>query len=193
VAGKLKGLTYTMASAQVNPACCWRACMPKARPPSLSRRQPVITPSACCVVWLPGECQRPTASVESGHKLTATHIEVPGDISSSAFFLVAASIAEGSELLLEHVGINPTRTGVIDILRLMGATSPWKTSAKWAASRWPTCACGRLSKGIEIPEALVPLAIDEFPVLFVAAAVLKVVPCCVAPKSCGSRSRTASR
>ena len=62
-----------------------------------------------------------TASVESGHGLTATHIEVPGDISSSAFFLVAASIAEGSELLLEHVGINPTRTGVIDILRLMGA------------------------------------------------------------------------
>ncbi|MBN0134027.1 bifunctional prephenate dehydrogenase/3-phosphoshikimate 1-carboxyvinyltransferase, partial [Pseudomonas aeruginosa] len=61
-----------------------------------------------------------TAKVESGHKLSATHIEVPADISSAAFFLVAASIAEGSELVLQHVGINPTRVGVIEILRLMG-------------------------------------------------------------------------
>jgi len=53
----------------------------------------------------------------------ATRIDVPADISSAAFFLVGASIAKGSDLLLEHVGINPTRTGVIDILRLMGAGS----------------------------------------------------------------------
>ena len=48
-------------------------------------------------------------------------IDVPADISSAAFFLVGASIAPGSELLLEHVGMNPTRTGIIDILQRMGA------------------------------------------------------------------------
>ena len=59
--------------------------------------------------------------VSSGHRLTATAIDVPADNSSAAFFMVGASIAEGSDLTLEHVGINPTRIGVINILRLMGA------------------------------------------------------------------------
>jgi 3-phosphoshikimate 1-carboxyvinyltransferase len=111
------------------------------------------------------------ASVESGHKLTATSIEVPADISSAAFFLVAASIAENSELLLEHVGINPTRTGVIDILKLMGADisleNPREVGGEPVADIRVRSA--RL-RGIDIPEELVPLAIDEFPVLFVAAA-----------------------
>lgn len=87
------------------------------------------------------ESNGPVASLQSGGKLTATRIEVPADISSAAFFPVAASIAEGSELVLEHVGINPTRTGVIDILRLMGGDITPKTSVKSAASQWPTCVC----------------------------------------------------
>jgi 3-phosphoshikimate 1-carboxyvinyltransferase len=113
-----------------------------------------------------------TASVESGHKLTATHIEVPADISSAAFFLVAGSIAEDSELVLEHVGINPTRTGVIDILKLMGGDITLENQREVGGE---TVADIRVRsarlKGIDIPEDLVPLAIDEFPVLFVAAAV----------------------
>ncbi|WP_259740708.1 bifunctional prephenate dehydrogenase/3-phosphoshikimate 1-carboxyvinyltransferase, partial [Pseudomonas poae] len=112
-----------------------------------------------------------TASLASGHALAATHIEVPGDISSSAFFLVAASIAEGSELLLEHVGINPTRTGVIDILRLMGADITLENQREVGGEPVADLRVRAAAlKGIEIPEALVPLAIDEFPVLFVAAA-----------------------
>jgi 3-phosphoshikimate 1-carboxyvinyltransferase len=111
------------------------------------------------------------ATVESGHKLTATHIEVPADISSAAFFLVAASIAEGSELLLEHVGVNPTRTGVIDILKLMGGDisleNPREVGGEPVADIRVRSA---KLHGIDIPEQLVPLAIDEFPVLFVAAA-----------------------
>nr|WP_276584017.1 bifunctional prephenate dehydrogenase/3-phosphoshikimate 1-carboxyvinyltransferase [Pseudomonas sp. RIT-PI-AD] len=111
------------------------------------------------------------ACIESGHRLVATQIEVPADISSAAFFLVAASIAEGSELVLEHVGINPTRTGVIDILKLMGADitleNPREVGGEPVADIRVRAA--RL-KGIDIPEDLVPLAIDEFPVLFVAAA-----------------------
>ncbi|HZX15388.1 MAG TPA: bifunctional prephenate dehydrogenase/3-phosphoshikimate 1-carboxyvinyltransferase [Pseudomonas sp.] len=113
-----------------------------------------------------------TASVTSGHKLTATHIEVPADISSAAFFLVAGSIAEDSELVLEHVGINPTRTGVIDILKLMGGDITLENQREVGGELVADIRVrsARL-KGIDIPEDLVPLAIDEFPVLFVAASV----------------------
>ncbi|WP_225580459.1 bifunctional prephenate dehydrogenase/3-phosphoshikimate 1-carboxyvinyltransferase [Pseudomonas sp. PDM16] len=111
------------------------------------------------------------ATVESGHKLGATHIEVPADISSAAFFLVAASIAEGSELVLEHVGINPTRTGVIDILKLMGADLTLENQREVGGEPVADIRVRAAKlKGIDIPEDLVPLAIDEFPVLFVAAA-----------------------
>ncbi|CAN7509132.1 bifunctional prephenate dehydrogenase/3-phosphoshikimate 1-carboxyvinyltransferase [Pseudomonas sp. LjRoot71] len=113
-----------------------------------------------------------TASVESGHKLTATHIEVPADISSAAFFLVAGSIAEDSELVLEHVGINPTRTGIIDILKLMGGDISLENQREVGGEIVADIRVRSAKlKGIDIPEDLVPLAIDEFPVLFVAASV----------------------
>lgn len=119
----------------------------------------------------PVEVQGSTARVESGHALTATQIEVPADISSAAFFLVAASIAEGSELVLEHVGINPTRTGVIDILKLMGGDISLENQRVVGGEPVADLRVRSAKlKGIEIPENLVPLAIDEFPVLFVAAA-----------------------
>ncbi|WP_280282484.1 bifunctional prephenate dehydrogenase/3-phosphoshikimate 1-carboxyvinyltransferase [Pseudomonas sp. BN415] len=112
-----------------------------------------------------------TATVESGHKLSASRIEVPADISSAAFFLVAASIAEGSELVLEHVGINPTRTGVIDILKLMGGDITLENQREVGGEPVADIRVRAAKlKGIDIPEDLVPLAIDEFPVLFVAAA-----------------------
>jgi cyclohexadieny/prephenate dehydrogenase / 3-phosphoshikimate 1-carboxyvinyltransferase len=112
-----------------------------------------------------------TSKVVGGGKLSACNLEVPADISSAAFFLVGASIAPGSELLLRHVGINPTRTGIIDILKLMGADITLENQRD--AGGEPVAdirvRSARL-KGITIPEELVPLAIDEFPVLFVAAA-----------------------
>lgn len=110
-------------------------------------------------------------SLVGGGKLTATAIDVPSDISSAAFFMVGASIAAGSDLIIEHVGMNPTRTGVIDILRLMGANlellNPREVGGEPVADIRVRSAA---LKGIRIPETLVPLAIDEFPVLFVAAA-----------------------
>lgn len=110
-------------------------------------------------------------SLRGGGRLRAHDIQVPADISSAAFFMVGASIAEDAELELEQVGINPTRTGVIDILRLMGADI--ELANEGMAGGEPVAdiriRSARL-KGIEIPEELVPLAIDEFPVLFVAAA-----------------------
>ncbi|MGV6395986.1 bifunctional prephenate dehydrogenase/3-phosphoshikimate 1-carboxyvinyltransferase [Pseudomonas caspiana] len=110
-------------------------------------------------------------ALESGLGLQAAKIEVPADISSAAFFLVAASIASGSDLLLEGVGINPTRTGIIDILRLMGGDITLENQRE--AGGEPLADLRVRSaplQGIEIPAALVPLAIDEFPVLFIAAA-----------------------
>ena len=111
------------------------------------------------------------ASLQGGGRLQGTHVAVPADISSAAFFLVAASIAQGSDLLLEDVGINPTRTGVIGILRLMGASI--EVLSERVSGGEPVADLrvrGAALRGVEIPLDLVPLAIDEFPVLFVAAA-----------------------
>jgi 3-phosphoshikimate 1-carboxyvinyltransferase len=112
-----------------------------------------------------------TVCVTSEGKLTATRIDVPADISSAAFFLVGASISSGSDLLLEHVGINPTRIGVINILRAMGADI--ELSNERVVGGEPVADIrvkGSQLRGIRIPEEQVPLAIDEFPALFVAAA-----------------------
>ena len=116
------------------------------------------------------DSQGPVISLEGGGKLLATEIDVPADISSAAFFMVAAAITPGSDLILEHVGINPTRTGVIDILKLMGANIELLNQREVGGEPVADVAIKYSQlKGIQIPEALVPLAIDEFPVLFVAA------------------------
>ena len=109
--------------------------------------------------------------LEGGHSLQGIAIESPAEISSAAFFLVGASIAPGSDWQLQHGGMNPTRTGVFDILRLMGAdievNNPHEVGGEPGADLRVRSAA---LTGIDIPPALVPLAIDEFPVLFVAAA-----------------------
>jgi len=110
-------------------------------------------------------------SLRGGGTLQAMTIEVPADISSAAFFLVAASIAPGSDLLLTHVGINPTRIGVINILKLMGADISLRKEREVGGEPVADIRVRHASlKGIDIPADQVPLAIDEFPVLFIAAA-----------------------
>lgn len=112
-----------------------------------------------------------TVCVEGGGRLSATNIDVPGDISSAAFFLVGAAISPGSDLTLEHVGMNPTRVGVINILRAMGAHI--EVLNERVVGGEPVADLRvRYSplKGIRIPPDQVPLAIDEFPALFIAAA-----------------------
>ena len=111
------------------------------------------------------------ATILGGQRLQGCRIDIPADISSATFFLVAASIAEGSDLLLRHVGMNPTRIGVLKILRAMGADiverDPREVGGEPVADLRVRSA--RLH-GIEVPPAWVPLAIDEFPAIFVAAA-----------------------
>ncbi len=112
-----------------------------------------------------------TVCLQGGGRLQACRLDVPADISSAAFFLVGASIAPGSDLTLEHVGINPTRDGVITLLRLMGADIEILNRRDVGGE--PVADLRVRSaplKGIRIPEDQVPLAIDEFPALFVAAA-----------------------
>ena len=110
-------------------------------------------------------------SIKGRQTLYACNIEVPADISSAAFFLVAASIAPDSEITLQHVGINPTRTGIIEILKLMGANITLVNERDIGGEPVADIQVRSAAlKGIKIPESLVPLAIDEFPVLFIAAA-----------------------
>ncbi|UYZ83690.1 bifunctional prephenate dehydrogenase/3-phosphoshikimate 1-carboxyvinyltransferase [Entomomonas sp. E2T0] len=119
----------------------------------------------------PVEVNGSTVTIKPEGKLTATNIHVPADISSAAFFLVAATIAEQADLTLTHVGVNPTRTGVLDILKLMGADITLENEREVGGEPVADIRVRSAKlKGIQIPEELVPLAIDEFPVLFVAAA-----------------------
>ncbi|WP_319557554.1 3-phosphoshikimate 1-carboxyvinyltransferase [Thiomicrorhabdus sp.] len=116
------------------------------------------------------DAQQTKACLEGGGSLKACHIDVPSDISSAAFFMVAAAISEGSDLVIEHVGMNPTRTGVIDILKLMGADIQLENFHEVGGEPVADVHIKYAPlSGIKIPEELVALAIDEFPVLFVAA------------------------
>ncbi|TMU24189.1 bifunctional prephenate dehydrogenase/3-phosphoshikimate 1-carboxyvinyltransferase [Halomonas sp. ATBC28] len=112
-----------------------------------------------------------TCWLKGGGKLTAGPIDVPSDISSATFFLVAAAITPGSDITLEHVGINPTRIGVINILTLMGANLALENEREVGGEPVADIRIRYAPlKGIDIPEEQVPLAIDEFPALFIAAA-----------------------
>ena len=173
-AGRLKGIDYVMpmASAQVK-SCLLLAGMYAEGETSVTEPAPTRdhTERMLSGFSYPVRQEGSKVTISANGHLIAADIDVPSDISSAAFFLVGASIAPGSDLLLKHVGINPTRTGVIDILRLMGANI--EVLNQRVVGGEPVADLHVVYsplKGIDIPEELVPLAIDEFPVLFVAAA-----------------------
>ena len=114
--------------------------------------------------------------IEGGARLSATDVDVPGDISSAAFFLAAAAARRGSDLVIRGVGVNPTRTGILTILRHMGADI--RESNRRTAGCEPVADLhvrGRTLNGVDVDPALVPLAIDEFPAIFAAAATARGV------------------
>ena len=111
------------------------------------------------------------ARLRGGQRLRATDVAVPADFSSAAFFLVAATIVPGSELRLRAVGLNPRRTGLLHALRLMGADIVEENPAIHGGEPVADLVVRHAPlHGIEVPQALVPDMIDEFPALFVAAA-----------------------
>ncbi len=110
-------------------------------------------------------------SIDGNAELKATRIDVPADISSAAFFIVAATITPGSSIMLKNIGINPTRIGVITILRMMGAAITLHNQRLFGAEPVADIQVNYAPlHGIEIPVEQVPQAIDEFPILFIAAA-----------------------
>lgn len=174
VVGKdLEGIAYSskVASAQVKSAILlaglYATGETEVREPHLSRdhSERMLLHFGAAVETFEGGVK-----VRGGRELTGRDIIVPGDISSAAFFLVAATIVPGSELLIRGVGVNPTRTGILDILVAMGADI--ELLDRREASGEPVAdilvRSGRL-KGIVIGGDLVPRAIDEFPVICVAA------------------------
>lgn len=113
----------------------------------------------------------PVIKIKSEGTLTGGDINIPSDMSGAAFFIVAAAISEGSDLLLEQVGINPYRIGILNILRLMGAKI--EVGTEYMMGEEPVADIRvRFAKlrGIDIPMDQVPIAIDEFPALFIACA-----------------------
>jgi 3-phosphoshikimate 1-carboxyvinyltransferase len=114
-------------------------------------------------------CEGTRVQVKSGQSLQGQKVAVPGDISSAAFFLVLGSLIRKGELILPGVGINPSRTGIIDALRLMGAQISESETIEVCGE--PQAAL-RVSpadlKGIEIGGSMIPRLIDEIPVLAVA-------------------------
>ncbi|WP_250462687.1 bifunctional prephenate dehydrogenase/3-phosphoshikimate 1-carboxyvinyltransferase [Microbulbifer litoralis] len=171
---RLHGIDYRlpMASAQVK-SCVLLAGLYADGETSTTEPAPTRDHTERMLAGFGYEVQRdgPRATLRGGGRLSGGRIDVPADISSATFFMVAAAIAPGSDLLLQHVGINPTRDGVINILRLMGADIELLNRREVGGEPVADIRVRHAPlKGIRIPEAQVPLAIDEFPALFVAAA-----------------------
>ncbi|MEM7759680.1 MAG: 3-phosphoshikimate 1-carboxyvinyltransferase [Cyanobacteria bacterium P01_A01_bin.40] len=118
--------------------------------------------------------QTNSVTITGGNDLQGKSVIVPGDISSAAFWLVAASIVTGSELVLSNVGINPTRAGILDVLNLMGANITLENQ-RTVAGEPIADICVRHSSlnGCEIAGELTVRSIDEIPIIMVAAAFAK--------------------
>jgi 3-phosphoshikimate 1-carboxyvinyltransferase len=170
----LQGIDYEtpVASAQVKSAILlaglYAAGETRVREPRPTRdyTERMLAAFGWPIVSTPGE-----ACLAGGHRLRATDIVVPADFSSAAFFLVAASVVPGSDLRLPRVGLNPRRTGLLTALRMMGAditVEPLGDTGGEPVGDLRVRAAPL--RGIEVPEAIVADMIDEFPALFVAAA-----------------------
>jgi 3-phosphoshikimate 1-carboxyvinyltransferase len=172
---RLRGIDYTMtvASAQVKSAILLAGLYAEGA-------TTVTAPAVCrdhsermlmsCGVQL--EMRGLSSTIHPPRRLESQRVNVPGDFSSAAFFIVAGLLGAGSGgLLIRNVGLNPTRTGLLDILRSMGGDIGVVDERESGAEPVADLVVRASAlKGIEVPAALVPLAIDEIPVLFIAAA-----------------------
>lgn len=172
--GRLAGIAWTspVSSAQVKSlvllAGLQAAGETSLTEPSLSRDH---TERMLQAFGVPVRRQGTTVSVPGGARLSATGIAVPGDLSSAAFFLVAAAASPGGELLIRDVGVNPTRTGVLDVLQAMGAGITREGERSEAGEPVADLRVrGAALRGTAIGAALIPRLLDEIPALAVAAA-----------------------
>ena len=171
---KLAGIDYTLpvASAQVKSAILLAGLYAGGgtivREPHPTRD---YTESMLRAFGWPVEYGAGWARLNGGHRLQGLSVAVPADFSSAAFFLVAASIVPGSRLVLRDVGVNPRRTGLLVALRLMGADIETTNERRIGGEAVADLGVRHAGlRGIDVPLELVPDMIDEFPILFVAAA-----------------------
>ncbi|MFY0742229.1 3-phosphoshikimate 1-carboxyvinyltransferase [Solibacillus silvestris] len=109
-------------------------------------------------------------SLQGGQTLTGTHVNVPGDISSAAFFLVAGAIAKNSRIVLKNVGINETRDGILEVLQKMGAKMSVAIDDENAAEPTATITIETSDlKGTTVEGAIIPRLIDEIPIIALLA------------------------
>lgn len=173
----LQGMTYEMpeASAQVKSglllAGLYAAGETRIIEPSVTRDH---TERMLAAFSYPVHKAEHFMMVNAASECIATDIQIPGDLSSAAFFIVAATLIPGSQLTIKNVGINPTRTGILTILKKMGAQIDIKNKRLWGEEPVADLHISAANlEGISIPPAWVPLAIDEFPIIFIAAAAAK--------------------
>lgn len=172
--GALQGIDFTseVASAQVKSALLlaglYAQGMTTVREPQPARD---YTERMLAAFGYPIEFQPGLARLEGGHRLQATDVRVPADFSSAAFFIVAATLVPGSELRLPRVGMNPRRTGLLHVLRAMGADIAEAHAGEQGGEPVADLVVGHAPlRGIAVPREHVADMIDEFPALFVAAA-----------------------
>jgi len=173
--GSLKGIEYQLkvASAQVKSAILLAGLFAQGETvitePGNSRDH---TERMLTGMGYPLKKEGRTVTLQGGHSLKGLKIRVPGDFSSAAFFMVAASIVEGSDLTIKGVGLNPTRTGLLKVLKEMGAEI--KVADERLSGGEPVADLmvkGSKLRAVEVGGDIIPTMIDEIPVLAVAAAV----------------------
>ena len=173
----LQGITYIMpeASAQVK-SCLLLAGMYAQGETRIIEPIPTRDHTERMLMSVAYPCQRlgNELIINGQHQCKGTDIFIPGDMSSAAFFIVAATLIPDSDIWIKNVSINPTRTGVLEILTRMGAKITLDNMRQYAEEPVADLHVRYAPlKGVTIPEFLVPATIDEFPALFIAAACAK--------------------
>lgn len=178
--GRLRGLSYTLPvpSAQVKSALLLAGLYTEGATvlvePTLTRdhTERMLAAMGASISVIGDPTNGRTITVHGGQELAPQEFAIPGDLSSAAFWLVAAAIVPGSRVTVRDVGLNPTRTGLLEVLKEMGAaltigeTSP---EGAWEPRGEVTVEASRL-RGATIKAAMLPRLIDELPILMVAAA-----------------------
>jgi len=171
--GNLRGIDYTLpvASAQVKSALLLAGLYADG-PTVLHEPGPARDHTERMLIAMGGRLQIADCRlrIDPGERLLALHVTVPGDFSAAAFLIVAATLVPGSEITVEDVGVNPTRTGLLDVLRAMGAGVTLHNER--TVSGEPVAGLiirASELRGVEVGGTLVVRAIDEFPILAVAA------------------------
>jgi len=173
--GGLRGIEYRMriASAQVKSAIVLAALQAHGKT-TIEEPQKSRDHTEVMVAGFGGDIsvQGSAIIVGSRNRLAGQDVRIPGDISSAAFFLVAAAIIPGSDLIVRDVGCNPTRDGVLEVLRRMGASIELTNERFEAGERVADIhVSARPLKGVDVGAEMVARTIDEYPILAVAAAV----------------------